>query len=38
MEAWWISLSTFMVLVTMMLLLNFIGEALRDAMDPRKES
>ncbi|WP_130472729.1 ABC transporter permease [Candidatus Magnetaquicoccus inordinatus] len=38
MEAWWISLSTFTVLVTMMLLLNFIGEALRDAMDPRKES
>ncbi len=38
MEAWWISLSTFVVLVGMMLLLNFIGEALRDAMDPRKES
>ncbi|MBF0096430.1 MAG: ABC transporter permease [Magnetococcales bacterium] len=38
MEAWWISLSTFLVLVVMMLLLNFIGEALRDAMDPRKES
>ncbi|MEO5362623.1 MAG: ABC transporter permease [Magnetococcus sp. DMHC-8] len=38
MEAWWISLSTFMVLVTMLLLLNFIGEALRDAMDPRKEA
>ncbi|MEO5340826.1 MAG: ABC transporter permease [Magnetococcus sp. MYC-9] len=38
MEAWWISLSAFTVLVTMMLLLNFIGEALRDAMDPRKES
>ena len=36
-EAWWISLSTFVVLVLMMLLLNFIGEALRDAMDPRKE-
>ena len=38
MEAWWISLSAFIVLVTMMLLLNFIGEALRDAMDPRKEA
>ncbi|MBF0182876.1 MAG: ABC transporter permease [Magnetococcales bacterium] len=38
MEAWWISLPTFIVLVTMMLLLNFIGEAGRDAMDPRKES
>lgn len=37
MEAWWLSLSTFIVLVVMMLLLNFIGEALRDAMDPRKE-
>lgn len=36
-EAWWISLSAFVVLVLMMLLLNFIGEALRDAMDPRKE-
>ncbi|MBF0588769.1 MAG: ABC transporter permease [Magnetococcales bacterium] len=36
-EAWWLSLSTFVVLVAMMLLLNFIGEALRDAMDPRKD-
>ncbi|MBF0157824.1 MAG: ABC transporter permease [Magnetococcales bacterium] len=36
-EAWWLSLSTFVVLVTMLLLLNFIGEGLRDAMDPRKE-
>ena len=36
-EAWWLSLSAFVVLVLMMLLLNFIGEALRDAMDPRKE-
>ena len=36
-EAWWLSLSAFVVLVAMMLLLNFIGEALRDAMDPRKE-
>lgn len=35
-EAWWLSLTTFVVLVVMMLLLNFIGEALRDAMDPRK--
>ncbi|MEO5353576.1 MAG: ABC transporter permease [Magnetococcus sp. XQGC-1] len=38
MEAWWISLSAFTVLVAMLLLLNFIGEALRDAMDPRKEA
>ncbi|MBF0125846.1 MAG: ABC transporter permease [Magnetococcales bacterium] len=36
-EAWWLSLSAFVTLVVMMLLLNFIGEALRDAMDPRKE-
>ncbi|MBF0620891.1 MAG: ABC transporter permease [Magnetococcales bacterium] len=36
-EAWWLSLSAFVVLVVMLLLLNFIGEALRDAMDPRKE-
>ncbi|MBF0421985.1 MAG: ABC transporter permease [Magnetococcales bacterium] len=36
-EAWWLSLSAFVVLVVMMLLLNFIGEALRDALDPRKE-
>ncbi|MBF0186685.1 MAG: ABC transporter permease [Magnetococcales bacterium] len=36
-EAWWLSLSTFVVLVAMLMLLNFIGEALRDAMDPRKE-
>ncbi|MBF0341715.1 MAG: ABC transporter permease [Magnetococcales bacterium] len=36
-EAWWLSLSTFITLVAMLLLLNFIGEALRDAMDPRKE-
>ncbi len=36
-EAWWLSLTTFMVLVTMLMLLNFIGEALRDAMDPRRE-
>ncbi|MBF0283449.1 MAG: ABC transporter permease [Magnetococcales bacterium] len=36
-EAWWLSLTTFLVLVGMMLLLNFIGEALRDAMDPRRQ-
>lgn len=35
-DAWWLSLSAFLVLVVMMLLLNFIGEALRDAMDPRQ--
>ncbi|MBF0294294.1 MAG: ABC transporter permease [Magnetococcales bacterium] len=36
-DAWWLSLSAFVTLVLMMLMLNFIGEALRDAMDPRKE-
>ena len=35
-DAWWISLPTFVVLVGTLLLLIFIGEALRDALDPRK--
>jgi len=35
-EAWWISLSTFVVLVATLLLLTFMGEALRDAFDSRK--
>ena len=35
-DAWWISLSTFAVLVITMLLLTFMGDALRDALDPRK--
>ena len=35
-EAWWISLSTFAVLVVTLLLLTFMGEALRDALDTRK--
>jgi microcin C transport system permease protein len=35
-DAWWISLSTFGVLVVTLLLLTFIGEALRDALDPRQ--
>src|SRR5438477_1205683 len=34
--AWWITLSTFGVLVIMLLLLILIGDALRDALDPRK--
>jgi microcin C transport system permease protein len=34
--AWWIALSTFGVLVGMLLLLILIGDALRDALDPRK--
>ena len=35
-DAWWISLFTFAVLVMTLLLLTFMGDALRDAMDPRK--
>jgi microcin C transport system permease protein len=37
-DAWWISLSTFVVLVSTLLLLTFMGEALRDAFDSRKSS
>jgi microcin C transport system permease protein len=36
-DAWWISMSTFAVLVTTLLLLTFMGDALRDALDPRKQ-
>ncbi|MCE7527764.1 MULTISPECIES: ABC transporter permease [unclassified Polynucleobacter] len=35
-DAWWISISTFIVLVALLLLLTFMGEALRDAFDSRK--
>jgi microcin C transport system permease protein len=35
-DAWWISLSTFAVLALTLLLLTFMGDALRDALDPRK--
>lgn len=35
-DAWWIIVSTFCVLVSTMLLLTFIGDALRDAFDTRK--
>ncbi|MCW2313049.1 microcin C transport system permease protein [Rhodoferax antarcticus] len=35
-DAWWISLFTFAVLVITLLLLTFMGDALRDALDPRK--
>lgn len=35
-EAWWLSLSTFMVLVGTLMLLIFIGEALREALDTRR--
>ena len=37
-DAWWISLSTFGVLVLTLLLLTFMGDALRDALDARKAS
>ncbi|MBK9220206.1 MAG: ABC transporter permease [Uliginosibacterium sp.] len=35
-DAWWISLASFTVLVGTLLLLILIGDALRDALDPRK--
>ncbi|MBX3587579.1 MAG: ABC transporter permease [Ramlibacter sp.] len=35
-DAWWISLFTFAALVITLLLLTFMGDALRDALDPRK--
>jgi len=35
-DAWWISLGTFSVLVVLLMLLIFIGEALRDALDTRR--
>jgi microcin C transport system permease protein len=35
-DAWWIIVPTFVLLVLTMLLLTFIGDALRDALDTRK--
>ena len=35
-DAWWISMGTFGVLVDLLMLLIFIGEALRDALDTRR--
>ncbi|MEW5942600.1 MAG: ABC transporter permease [Pseudomonadota bacterium] len=35
-EAWWLSVTTFLVLVGTLVLLIFIGEALREAMDTRR--
>lgn len=35
-EAWWLSLTAFSVLVGTLVLLIFIGEALRETLDPRK--
>ncbi|MDH5424279.1 MAG: ABC transporter permease [Gammaproteobacteria bacterium] len=37
-SAWWLSLSTFIVLVGTLMLLIFIGEAIREALDSRKKS
>jgi microcin C transport system permease protein len=36
-DAWWLSLSSFTVLVGMLVLLIFIGDALRDTFDPRRK-
>lgn len=35
-EAWWLSITTFLVLVGTLTLLIFIGEALRESLDPRR--
>jgi microcin C transport system permease protein len=35
-EAWWLGITSFLVLAIMLSLLIFIGEAIRDAFDPRK--
>jgi microcin C transport system permease protein len=35
-DAWWISVPTFLLLVATLLLLTFVGDALRDAFDTRK--
>lgn len=35
-HAWWIVLSAFMAMVTVLTLVTFIGEAVREAFDPKK--
>lgn len=35
-DAWWLSLTTFFILVGTLVLLIFIGDALRETFDPRK--
>ncbi len=35
-EAWWLSLTTFAVLMLMVVLINFISEALLEAVDPQR--
>ncbi|MGI4937100.1 MAG: ABC transporter permease subunit, partial [Janthinobacterium lividum] len=37
-DAWWIALSTFVVLTVMLLLLTNIGDALRNALDVRRKA
>ncbi len=37
-DAWWISVSTFVLLVLTLLLLTFVGNGLRDALDPRRQN
>lgn len=37
-DAWWIAVSTFMVLTIMLLLLTNIGDALRNALDVRRKA
>lgn len=37
-DAWWIALSTFVVLTAMLLLLTNIGDALRNALDVRRKA
>ncbi|EJN09328.1 ABC transporter permease [Herbaspirillum sp. YR522] len=37
-DAWWIALSTFLVLTVMLLLLTNIGDALRNALDVRRKA
>jgi microcin C transport system permease protein len=37
-DAWWIALSTFFVLTTMLLLLTNVGDSVRNALDVRKKT
>jgi microcin C transport system permease protein len=37
-NALWISVSMFVVMVSILLLVTFVGEALREAFDPKKFS
>jgi microcin C transport system permease protein len=37
-DAWWISVSTFLVLTITLLLLTNIGDALRNALDVRRKA